>query len=358
MNLRQKSSRYSAGVLFFAAVTGAVLVISSIVSGFKTSFEIWLACGLVASLILHARAGFALSRAQQEIDLLRGLVQKFHSETKKVRLSLVKKTDDAEAANEDARSLDRVKEAIENDRIDLYLQPIVSLETRSVRHFEAFSRLRNCDGSILQPTDYLEAAERANQIGLIDNMILLRAVQALREIGKGNRECRIFCNISPATIFDREFFIQFTDYLDANKDLSQQLVFEFTYPATEMMNRTVEQNLAAVAERGYAFSVDHIRRFDLDWAALSAKNFKFVKASSTLLLGDGEAGRFSKERLADLMGRLRESGIELIAEKIEFEGHLPPIRDLGVELGQGALFGAPRPARNYMSAFQSFAKAS
>ena len=51
--------------------------------------------------------------------------------------------------------LDRVKDAIENDRVDLYLQPIVSLPQRKQRHFEAFSRLRNNDGTILRPVDYL-----------------------------------------------------------------------------------------------------------------------------------------------------------------------------------------------------------
>ena len=47
---------------------------------------------------------------------------------------------------------------------------------------------------------------------------------------------RIFCNISPATIYDVDFFTRFTDYLDANEDLAQRLVFEFTYPAVEMMH--------------------------------------------------------------------------------------------------------------------------
>ena len=53
-----------------------MLIFATVNSGFKIEFEIWLAIALVVSLILHARAGFAMSNAQREIELLRGLVQK------------------------------------------------------------------------------------------------------------------------------------------------------------------------------------------------------------------------------------------------------------------------------------------
>ena len=354
MHFRQKSSRYSAAVLFFAAVAGVMLITATVTTGFRTDFEIWLACALVVSLILHARAGFALSKAQQEIDLLQKLVSKFtHTEKKNGAATVHAFHAPSGVSVEDAESLDRVKDAIENDRIDLYLQPIVSLPDRKLQFFEAFSRLRNSDGTVLLPADYLHAAERANRVGLIDNMILLRAVQALRAFSKQNRHCRIFCNLSPATIFDAEFFDQFTDYLDLHRDLAEQLVFEFTYPATEMMNNTVARNLGAVARRGYAFSVDHIRRFDLNLAALREKNFKFVKASSALLLGEGD-----RERVLAFKERLRSHDIELVVEKVEREAHFREILSFGVRYAQGELFGAPRPAEDYVSEKAELAKAS
>lgn len=355
MNLRQKSSRYGGGVLFCAGLTGVSLVTVSITSGFQTGVEIWLGCCLVASLILHSRAGFALSKAQQEVDLLQSLVQKFKADRKQTEHSVSAGLDAVPEAANDALSLERVNDAIEDDRVDLYLQPIFDLDDRRVRFFEAFSRLRNKNGTIIQPADYIEAAERANKIGLIDNMILLRAVQALRQVGLDNPDCRIFCNISPATIFDKDFFSQFTDYLDANKDLAEQLVFEFTYPATQMMNGVVDTNLSLVAKRGYAFSVDHIRRFDIDWDALRERNFRYAKASSGLLLG-GDAA--SRQRAASVVSRLHDIGIELIAEKIENQADERRLKELGVSFGQGTAFAPPRPATAQLEATQKLAAAS
>ncbi len=359
MNLRQRSSRYGSAVLFMAGIAGALLFVAILNSGLKPGLELWLASALVASLILHARAGFALSRAQQEIEMLRNLLNKIHPDSKKSKAMPKLKFEEAKDIKaEDAEILENVKKSIESDRIDLYLQPIVSLPQRKERYYEAFSRLRNEDGSILRPCDYLDAAERANRIGVIDNMILLRAVQALRHLGAENPHTRIFCNISPATIFDSDFFIRFTDYLDANDDLAQRLVFEFTYPAVEMMHDRVEKNLELIAKRGYAFSVDHIRRFDLNWRALGAKNFRFVKAPASLLLGALQKGPEGGAQIEEFKERLHENGMDLIVEKLENETIMPEILSLGIDFGQGELFGAPRQAAFYTERGARYAKAS
>ncbi len=363
MNWRQKSSHYSAAVLFVAGITAGMLIYATVVSGFNIEFEIWLAIALVVSLILHARTGFAMSKAQQEIELLRGLVRKIQPGAAKASSLPEMKFDSApdiggKIDNQDTEMLERVRDAIENDRVDLYLQPIVSLPQRKHRHFEAFSRLRNDDGTILRPIDYLDAAVRANKIGVIDNMILLRAVQALRQLGTRGQDYRIFCNISPATIFDQDFFTRFTDYLDANDDLAQRLVFEFTYPAVEIMNDRVAKNLEAIARRGYVFSADHIRRFDLNWRALREKNFKYVKASSALLLNENTGGETARAHVKTFKERLRENNIDLIVEKVELEADMPGISALGIDYGQGDLFGAPRPASFYITPNIELAEAS
>ncbi len=340
-------------MLFLAGVTGFFMVTAAINQQFKPDLEIWLGAALVASLLLHARAGFALSQAQREIDMLEREANKLKQEkdSGKKPIAPMPKVELVTAKDlsaDDASMLERVKSAIENERVDLYLQPIVSLPQRKVRYFESFSRLRNEDGSILRPVAYLEAAERANRIGAIDNLILLRAVQALRNLGPEAQHHRIFCNISPATLFDDDFFTRFTDYLDANEDLAPRLVFEFTYPAVEMMCGAVEKNLDAIARRGYAFSVDHVRRFDLNWKKLRERNFRYVKCSSAMLLSENNGGEQARMRVRGFRKRLREHNIDLIVEKVEFESHVPEILTLGIDYGQGELFGPPRPAEFYI----------
>ncbi|MBI1391652.1 MAG: EAL domain-containing protein [Alphaproteobacteria bacterium] len=246
--------------------------------------------------------------------------------------------------------LTRVKEAIAAGRIDLYLQPIVALPSTQPKFFEAFSRLRDAEGAVLAPVSYIEAAERAHRIGVIDNLILTRCIDAIRRRGRIDPDLTVFCNISPATLFDSEFFDQFTAYLESHDDLASRLVFEFTLPSIHMMHPRVERNIEEIAERGFAFSVDHVHSFDFDWDSLRARNFRYVKMSRRMLYG-ARSSRPSRERLAelrDMRNRLADSGIEVIAEKIELAGDLAAIQSSGIRYAQGHFFGAPRPADFYL----------
>ena len=259
----------------------------------------------------------------------------------------------------DFEVLERVKDAIVAERIDLYLQPIVSLPQRKVRYYEAFSRLRDDKGRVLRPAAYLEAAERTGRIGVIDNLILTRCIEAVRRCGAFDPHLMVFCNVSPATLFDSEFFGRFTSYLEANEDLASRLIFELTYPSIHMMHPRVERNIAEIAERGFAFSVDHVHAIDLDWEGLRKRNFRFVKASVQMLLGASRFGAVGgagdgqtdvMKKLRDFRKRLSDSGVDLIAEKIEREADMPEILAIGLDYGQGHLFGAPRRAAAYLDA--------
>lgn len=350
MNFRQRTSRYGAGVMFSAGLAGIFLVVASINSGLRPSTEIWLGAALVVSLIMHARLGFAFSKAQAEIEMLRKLVSRCDEDPAKSARKLAplfKQAPPREISQEDAAILERVKNAIEGDRVELYLQPIVTLPGRKSVHYEAFSRLRDSDGSVLRPADYLDAAERANRIGVIDSMILLRCVQAFRRLKERDGQFSVFCNLSPATLFDTDFFNHFTDYLEANSDLSSRLIFEFTYPAIHMTHPRFEENLKAIARKGFAFSVDHVHSLDIDWSALRSRNFRYVKAPAALLRTVA-ASHDGREKIELFRRRLEECGIELIAEKIELEAQLPEVIALGVKYAQGNLFGPAQRAETYV----------
>lgn len=351
MNSRQRSSRYGFGVHFAAGAASVALLISALAQGIPPLAEYALGASLLVVLILHARMGFALGRIQNELEIMRRLSARTElpkATAAKDAAGALSVPADRQLSEGDVVTLQRVRDAVESGRIDFYLQPIVSLPQRKPRYYEAFSRLREADGKILKPVDYLEAAERANKIGVIDNMILMRCIQALREERRRAPRLAVFCNLSPATLYDTDFFNQLTDYLEANSDLASSLIFEFTYPAIQTMHPRVLENLRAIAAKGFEFSIDHVHSIDLDWEALRAKNFRFAKASASLLLAAGRGDEASVAKLRSFRKRLTDVGIDLIVEKIEFENHMPEILSLGIDYGQGNLFGAARRAEFYL----------
>jgi len=348
VNSRQRTSRYGFELHFAAGATSVVLLLAAILQGFPPFIEYALGAALLVVLILHARMGFALGRLQNEIDIMRGLANRTAPTAGNQVVGALKVAAGENLDEKDVAMLNRVREAVESGRIDLYLQPVVSLPQRKPRFYEAFSRLRDAHGKILRPSDYLEAAERANKIGVIDNMILMRCIQALRDEKKRAPRLAVFCNLSPATVYDSAFFNQLTDYLELNSDLATNLIFEFTYPAIQTMHPRVTENLNAIAAKGFEFSIDHVHSIDLDWEDLRARNFSFAKAPASLLLSASRGDEASVARLRAFRKRLADAGVDLIAEKIEFESHMPEILSLGIDYGQGNLFGAARRADFYL----------
>ena len=235
-----------------------------------------------------------------------------------------------------------IRSAVEADRIDLYLQPIVTLPQRKVRHYEALARLRTDRGDVLQAADFIAAAESAGLMPQIDNLMVFRCVQVVRRLLAKNRELGLFCNISGATLTDAAVFAQLLEFLDANRAIAPAIVFEFTHGAIRAAGPIENEGLAALAERGFRFSLDNLADLRIDARALATSGFRFVKVPASVLLDRRGGADIHPVDFADLLARY---GIELIAEKIESEGTVVELLDYDVKYGQGYLFSPPRPVR-------------
>ena len=131
------------------------------------------------------------------------------------------------AGRSSAQILAAVKNAIEANRIDIYLQPMVTLPQRKVRFYEAVTRLRDDNDEILTPDDFIGTAEAAGLMGRIDHMVMLRCVQVLRRLMVRNKEVGVFCNVAAATLSNPATFAQCLDFLEANRALAASFVLEF-----------------------------------------------------------------------------------------------------------------------------------
>jgi cyclic-di-GMP phosphodiesterase, flagellum assembly factor TipF len=242
-------------------------------------------------------------------------------------------------------SAETVLQAIEGHRIDLYLQPIVTLPQRKVRYYEALSRLRTEEGEVVAAADFIDEAEAAGLMPRIDNLVIFRSVQVTRRLQLKSHDLGVFCNISPRTLTDASAFKQFLDFMDANRALSESLILEFTQNAYRTFGPIEMESLSALAERGFRFSMDHVGDLRLEPRELAERSFRFLKVPAKLLLNRGAAAQsdIHPEDLADLLAR---SGIDLVAERIENESMVLDLLDYDVRFGQGFLFSQPRPVRN------------
>lgn len=246
-----------------------------------------------------------------------------------------------------------VREALAENRVDLYLQPVVSLPQRKTAFYESFSRLRDASGQVIMPAEYLAVAEPAGLVTAIDNLLLFRCVQIVRRLARQDRRVGIFCNISMASLGDEAFFPQFLDLLRANRDLAPALIFEVGQEAFANRNGVQARNMARLADLGFRFSLDKVTDLDLDLQDLSRSDVKFVKVGAQAMLDELTEldGRLVLRSMPDLAAEdfallLRRYGVDLVAEKVESERQVVDILDLDIRMGQGHLFGEPRAIKD------------
>jgi len=240
--------------------------------------------------------------------------------------------------------LETIRASLEENRVDLYLQPIVSLPQRKLRYYEALSRLRAEDGSVIMPAQYIKVAAPAGLMSVVDNLLLFRCVQVLRRLIHKTREIGIFCNISGDTLADTEFFPQFLDYMQANRDLAGQIIFEFSQSAVLKAGPQGERNLRFLADLGFALSMDHVETLGLDFLRLRALGFSHIKVHAAMLTS-GMEGAHAAVAAEDLKKLLSRHGVNLIAERVEDEKTVVQLLEYGVDYAQGYLFGEPRAVR-------------
>jgi cyclic-di-GMP phosphodiesterase TipF (flagellum assembly factor) len=244
----------------------------------------------------------------------------------------------------DEAILNIVREGLETNRVDLVLQPVVSLPQRKRCHYEAFTRIRDHQGRMLVPEQYIAIAEREGLITAIDNMMLFRCVQLRRRSQNRNQNVGFFCNISAHSLTDRHFFSNFVEFMADNAALAPNLIFEFPYATIANRDLDIERHLRQLASFGFRFSVDQVSGLNLDYGDLMRHRFKYIKMDAMTLLNElrQPTASFPAEEIKRVADR---HGIDLIVEKIESEPMLLELLDLRIDYGQGYLFGEPRLAK-------------
>jgi cyclic-di-GMP phosphodiesterase TipF (flagellum assembly factor) len=237
-----------------------------------------------------------------------------------------------------------IRSAIEAHRIDMHLQPIVTLPQRKVRYYEALSRLRTEDGHMLPPAEFLQPAEASGLLGRIDHLLLFRCIQVVRRLLLKNRDIGLFCNISATTLNDPQYFPEMAQFMEANRALAPSIVLEFKQSAWNDMGPLELEGLAALRELGFRFCMDQVTELRMDPRDLAERGVRFVKVPASLLLARAETSAFDIHA-ADLSNLLHRHGISLIADKIEAENQVVELLDYDLTFGQGFLFSPPRPVR-------------
>lgn len=237
---------------------------------------------------------------------------------------------------------DRLVEAIEQDLFVLAFQPIVSVASGQVHHYEVLVRMKAPGDTLFPPGKFIPTAEQFGLIHQVDRIIVTKAIRYLAERRDLHPEAGFSINLSGMSVGNEEMFELITREIRASGVAPNRFTFEVTETAAcEKLNDAIEF-IARIRKLGCHISLDDF--------GVGFSSFSYLKhlRVDTLKI-DGSFIREIHENNADqlfvkaLVDVARGMGIKTIAEFVENEAVFRLVSRLGVDYVQGYYLGKPRP---------------
>ena len=233
-------------------------------------------------------------------------------------------------------------DAIADERVNVYLDPIQGLSERKPRHFEVSVRLMTPDGAEVQSREVMAAARSSGLLPSLDAIKLPRVARVARRVQQSGKPSAVLTSVSGESLADQIFRDAAARAIgDGN---GAHLVLSYAQHEVRAFGPVHWEALALLAQWGLRFAIEDVVDLDMDFGRLRAQGFEFVKLDAEVLL-DGMPGAGGVVPAADLCRYLAELGLTLVVGRIEDEWTMARVLGFGILLGQGSLFGAPRPVR-------------
>jgi EAL domain-containing protein (putative c-di-GMP-specific phosphodiesterase class I) len=219
---------------------------------------------------------------------------------------------------------------------DIAFQPVVSLDSRKVQHYEALVRFKENQS----PAERVSFAEQVGLVADLDLAICDRAIRALEDCRPTQPHLAIAVNLSGRSLESSIFRGHLDAILRERGDLRGRLLFEVTESALIRDAREVAGFLQDLRGRGFRVCLDDFGSGAMSLDYLNAFAVDFVKIDGKYV-HDLDKGPRHKALLQGIVELTKKLGTATIAEMVETEAQYGAIRSAGIGFGQGYLFGKP-----------------
>jgi Amt family ammonium transporter len=239
----------------------------------------------------------------------------------------------------------RLQSALDEDRLRLYVQPIVPLHDGEgmMPHYEILVRLIE-DGKLVGPGTFLPAAERYGLMPRIDQWVVHNTLAWVgdRVRRKGGVDGVYCINLSGASLSDERFREALHATLTRQRLPSGAVCFEITETAAVANLSKVVEFIHEVKALGCAFALDDFGSGLSSFAYLKNLPVDFLKIDGSFVK-DIELDPMDLAMVQAINAIGHVMGLKTIAEYVATEGILQRVKELGIDYAQGYHLGEPRP---------------
>ena len=268
----------------------------------------------------------------------------YHAKAKGGNRHALFSTDIGRSATQGFQRMQWLRESIARRALVLHYQPIVHLADGAVAGVEALLRIRNPDGSLVQPDAFIDLAE---DTGLIESMSHWAIAEACRQwrhwLDAEGLDLAVAVNLSPRALRDDRCIETVRGALAHNGMPGQRLIVEITessaFPDAELAQRVLEPMRAL----GMQVAIDDFGTGHSTLASLMQMPVDLLKIDRTFVAACGTDAKASAIVRA-ILELARNLGLRVVAEGVEHEEQLAFLQRHGCAKAQGFLIGRPMDA--------------
>ncbi|MFA5891961.1 MAG: EAL domain-containing protein [Actinomycetota bacterium] len=243
-------------------------------------------------------------------------------------------------ADADASWAPRIRKAIRRGSITLAFQPIVSVRTGAVAHYEVLARMVADDGTLIDAAEFIPTAERCGLVSRLDRLVVDAALVCLARAHATGARAGYSINLSGLSLCDTSTIEHITKAIATSGVDPSALTFEITETAAIANLSQARRSMQTLRDMGCRFALDDFGK------GLSSFTYLRYLPVDALKIDGAFLRNFHTDPVNQAMVRAmtdlaRTLGLETIAECVEDPASMKTLRALGVGYAQGNYLGRP-----------------
>jgi len=261
------------------------------------------------------------------------------------------KDSDGSIRHEEMKWVSRITSAIDEDRLELFYQPIVGIatgDTQSRGHYELLLRMRDEGGNIVNPDQFIPAAERYNLMSTLDRWVIREALTKLadRNTDADHAHFTLAINLSGTSLSEDRFLEDVIEEFRSQNLPDGAICFEITETAAISNLSRVVHFMQKLKALGCKFSLDDFGSGLSSFTYLKNLPVDYLKIDGHFISNVAED--LVDESMVKAINQVGHAmGIATIAERVETREVLDKLSELGVEYAQGYYIARPTSVQSF-----------
>jgi diguanylate cyclase len=334
--------RYSGdkfALLYFTENVNSQSLITKIYERFKLSWNVYDSKIYLDTGILHVNISDHVQNEFETVSLIDYLNDRMKSLNQ--HAPIYSTSDSIHELNRKSIVNEYIKKALIEDKFEIVVQPIYSVEKKQYTQGEALLRLNHPSIGSISPIELIPLAEESGQIIELGLWVLKRSLQFLKECDDQGIELdMISINFSVVQINDANLIEDVKSVVNEYPMYVHKIAIEITESIFIADYQRIIEQMFGISRLGINFYLDDFGTGYSNILNVIKLPLSVIKIDKTLIY-ESIHNESNKKLVSGLCDAFRDSGMKILAEGIETDEQYQIIKEMNIDYIQGFLFSKP-----------------